>query len=157
MKSARSLEDEDAKAMPKYAFHVSGEVPGIAISELSSLFRVFNFSFKLLNLQKNVALIETSATDRDIVLISARASLLHSTTIIHKTLKHLHLSDIEKINFSFVKNPFCVRVDNLGHASYVNIEGRLASPIWRFFERRGKLPKVNCCNSQHRLKNFGNK
>ncbi len=129
--------------MPKYAFHVSGDVPSIAVSELSSLFHAFGFKFKLLNLQKDIALAETDASAKDTVLISARTALLRHTTLVHKTLKHLHLSDVGKINFAFVKSPFCVRVDNLSHASYIDVERRLASPIWWFFEKRGKLPRVS--------------
>ncbi len=129
--------------MPKYAFHLSGDVPNIAVSEISSLFLALGLKFKLTGLQKNVALVETNASAKDVIFISARSALLHSATLVHKTLKHLHLSDIGRVNFSFVKSPFCVRVDNLSHASYIDIEKRLATPIWWFFERRGKLPKVD--------------
>lgn len=129
----------------KYLFHLSGDSYELAFAELGALFEAYGLKFKILSKKFPIVIIDSSASEKDIKKISERSALLRHSGILIVSLKKLYLKDLDKVNWGFVKLPYCVRVEDLTGLEQPDIEGRLASPIWWSIARtrKGIEPEVS--------------
>jgi len=132
--------------MQKYIFHLSGESLSLATEEVKALFETYDLKYKILKQKNGLLLIESSASEKQVLKLSERSAMIKSSGILISTLKNLLLSEIGKINWNFVKMPYCVRVEDLTGDAPPGIETKLASPIWWFFEKKSKDVSVNLTN-----------
>ena len=132
----------------KYLFHLSGESYELALAELGALFEAQNSKFKMVSKRLPIIIVESQASEKDIKKISERSALLRHSGILITSLKTLYIKDLDKIDWSFVKQPYCVRVEDLTGLESPDIEGRLASPIWWYIVRtkKGVEPEVSLEN-----------
>jgi len=129
-----------------YLFHLSGEAPELALAEVKALFEAYNLKYKIKELKKHIVTIESPAAEDKVKHLSERSALIKSSGMLIGTLKNLKLKSFDAINWGFVKCPFVVRVEDLVGMVEPGIESRLASPIWNFIIRKGKIPTVNLEN-----------
>ncbi len=126
----------------KYLFELAGEDSKLALAELRALFETYNLKFKITK-KKNYVLVDSSASEKDILKFSKRSSLIRHSALIITKIKSLMLKDLDKVDWSFVKSPFCVRAEDLQNKYQRTIESKLASPIWKYLENKGKFPEVD--------------
>src|SRR3990167_6856788 len=127
--------------MNTFVFALHGKPP--ALAELKALFETYNFKFNLLKSTDELILVKSNATADDVIKICKRSSHIRDASILISELKDLRLTTLTKVNWTFVKNPFAVRVHDLLEKEHADIERRLASPIWDYLVKNGKNPSVN--------------
>ena len=127
--------------MNTFVFALHGKPP--ALAELKALFETYNFKFNLLKSTDELILVKSNAAADDVIKICKRSSHIRDASILISELKDLRLTTLTKVNWSFVKNPFAVRVHDLLEKEHADIERRLASPIWDYLVKNGKNPSVN--------------
>ncbi|MEM4714396.1 MAG: DNA methyltransferase [Candidatus Nanoarchaeia archaeon] len=122
--------------MPFLFFKLSGENLELGLKEIAMLFYP-----KKIEVQKrfdNFALIKINCKEEDLKKVR-KLAFSHFCAILIKKLKSLELKELDKINWSFVKLPFCVRVIDLTKKEFPNIEARLAGPIYDFFTHHREI------------------
>ncbi len=126
----------------KYLFQLAGENSKLALAELKALFEIYALKFKVTK-KLGYVLVDSSASEGNILKLSERSSLIRHSAIVVAKVKSLMLKDLDKVDWSFVKPPFCVRAKDLQNKYPTGIEAKLASPIWRYLESKGKIPSVD--------------
>lgn len=129
-----------------YLFHLSGESPELALAEVKALFETYSLKYEIKEKKGHLILIESSAGEGSVKKLSERSALVKSSGLLITTLRNLELKSFDKIDWSFVKSPFAVRVEDLIGIVTPGTEGKLAGPIWWFLEKHGKLPSVDLAN-----------
>jgi len=129
-----------------YLFHLSGEAPELALAEVKALFEAYNLKYKIVKLEGHIVTVESPAPEEKVKKLSERSALVKSSGLLVATLKNLELKNFDSINWSFVKMPFAVRVEDLVGIVEPGIEGKLAGPIWWSFANKGKTPAVDLAN-----------
>lgn len=128
--------------MAKYLFELSGENSELAIEEITALFETEKAKLKVLKQFNNFILGESSLSEAGVSRLMARSSLVWKAAILVKELPSLLLAELDKINWSFVKTPFCVRVEDLTGLARAKLEARLAGPIYDYFVHHDKKPDI---------------
>jgi tRNA (guanine10-N2)-dimethyltransferase len=116
--------------MAKYLFELSGDNSDLAIAELTAL---LGNALKIIKRLHPFILAESRLPEGKVSKLMERSSLIWKTSILIKELPSLLLEELDKVNWSFVKLPFCVRVDNLTKRIMPQIEARLAGPIYDYY------------------------
>ncbi len=119
--------------MAKYLFELSGENFELAIQELIALFETEGAKLKVLKQFSNFVLSESALSEGKVSTLAERSSLVWKCAVLIKELPSLLLSELDKVNWSFVKLPFCVRVDDLTGLARSRIEAKLAGPIYDYY------------------------
>ncbi|MGC8884965.1 MAG: DNA methyltransferase [Candidatus Nanoarchaeia archaeon] len=131
--------------MPYYLFKLSGESLDLGLQELQSLF--WPSKLKILEQFGYYFLVQTNLREKSLVKILERSAFVQSCALVVKRIGSLLLEDLAKVDWSFVKLPFCVRAVDLEKASAPGLEARLAGPIYDFFSHhKGKMPIVSLEN-----------
>ncbi|MEM2873833.1 MAG: DNA methyltransferase [Candidatus Nanoarchaeia archaeon] len=124
-----------------YLFQLSGESLDLAQQELEALFYPRKFIIK--KRFNNFLLVKANVSEDFVKKISERSAFLHLASLVIKELKSLMLVELDKVNWSFVKAPFCVRVIDLTNLAAPRLEARLAGPIYHhLIHERGKTPSA---------------
>ena len=118
--------------MAKYLFELSGENSELAIEELNALFETEKAKLKVLKQFNSFVLGESLLSERKVAALMEHSSLTWKVAVLIKEIPSLLLADLDKINWSFVKIPFCVRVDDLTGLARSKIEAKLAGPIFDY-------------------------
>ncbi|MGB9675170.1 MAG: hypothetical protein ACPLYW_01030, partial [Candidatus Nanoarchaeia archaeon] len=112
--------------MPYYLFKLSGESLDLGLQELQSLF--WPSKLKILKQFGYYFLVQTNLREKSLVKILERSAFVQSCALVVKRIGSLLLEDLAKVDWSFVKLPFCVRAVDLEKASAPGLEARLAGP-----------------------------
>jgi tRNA (guanine10-N2)-dimethyltransferase len=118
--------------MAKYIFELSGENFELAIQELIALFETKKAKLKVLKQFNNFVLVESALSENIVSKLMERSSLVWKAAVLIRELKSLFLGELEKVKWSFVKLPFCVRVDDLAGYARFKMEAKLAGPIYDY-------------------------
>jgi tRNA (guanine10-N2)-dimethyltransferase len=122
--------------MAKYLFELSGDNPDLAIAELDAL---LGNALKIIKRLHPFILAESRLPEGKVSKLLERSALIWKASVLIKELPSLLLEELDKVNWSFVKLPFCVRVDNLTKRIMTQIEARLAGPIYDYYiHKKGK-------------------
>jgi tRNA (guanine10-N2)-dimethyltransferase len=116
--------------MAKYLFELSGENSDLAIAELTAL---LGNALKIIKRFNSFVLGESLLSEEKVSKLLERSALIWKAAILIKEIPSLLLEDLDKVNWSFVKLPYCVRVENLTARPMPQIEARLASPIYHYY------------------------
>jgi len=128
--------------MAKYLFELSGENPNLVIQEIIALFETERAKLKVLKQFNNFVIAESNLAEGKVLALMERSSLVWKAAVLIKELPSLLLSELDKVKWSFVKLPFCVRVENLTNRLLPQIEAHLAGPIYDYYvhkKQRGAL------------------
>ncbi len=128
--------------MATYLFEVAGENFDLAIQELLALFEIERAKLNVLRQFKNFIIGESLLSEGRVSELMERSSLVWKCAVLVKELPSLLLEDLGKVNWGFVKPPFCVRVDNLTARQMQNIEANLAGPIYSYFIHHKAKPNL---------------
>lgn len=121
----------------KYIVALSGENVSLAISELEALFSPNKLS--VVKQTKAQIIINSEIKENELIKLANRSAMLKSVSTHIADMNNLFLNAFDKINWSWVKSPFCVRVQDLTKSKGPEIESHLASLIWQ----KLKNPSVN--------------
>lgn len=122
--------------MAKYLFELSGDNSDLAIQELTAL---LGNALKIIKRFNSFVLGESLLSEEKVSTLMERSALIWKAAILIREIPSLLLEDLDKVNWSFVKLPFCVRVDNLTKRIMPQIEARLAGPIYDYYiHHKGK-------------------
>ena len=134
--------------MATYLFEVAGENFDLAIQELLALFETEKSKLKVLKQFNNFVTGESLLPAEKVSALMARSSLVWKCALLIKEIPSLLLEELGKVNWDFVKTPFCVRVDNFTARQMPNIEANLAGPIYDYFVHHKTKPNliVNLAN-----------
>jgi len=125
--------------MAKYLFELSGENSELAIAELTAL---LGNTIKIIKRLQRFVLVESQLSEEKISKAMQRSALIWKASLLIKEIPSLLLDELGKVNWSFVKLPFCVRVDNLTDRPLGGIEARLAGPIFDYYVHHNEKAKV---------------
>ena len=122
--------------MAKYLFELSGDNPDLAIQDLTAL---LGDALKIIRRFNSFVLAESQLSEEKVSKLMERSALVWKASILIKELPSLLLEELDKVNWAFVKLPFCVRVDNLTKRIMPQIEASLAGPIYDYYiHKKGK-------------------
>jgi len=125
--------------MALYIAELSGESFDISLEELKALFETTGHKASVkTRYNHKFVLLESSLSPSEARKLAERSSMLKLITEIVKEIKSLSLKDIGKVNWSFVQNPFCVRIEDLTGEQFPDIEARLAGPIFDYLVHKGR-------------------
>ncbi len=119
--------------MAKYLFELSGENLDLAIQEITALFGTEKAKLKVLEQFNSFVVGESALSEGKVSELMERSSLIWKAAVLIKELPSLLLSELDKVKWSFVKLPFCVRVDDLTGLARSRIEAKLAGPIYDYY------------------------
>jgi tRNA (guanine10-N2)-dimethyltransferase len=127
----------------QYLFELSGESPALALEELAALF--YPNKINIIKNFNDFVLLESDLKEIKVREIAGRSAFLHSAAVVVAKLKSLLLKELDKVGWSFVEIPFCVRAIDLTGAEFPGIEARLAGPIYDYFahHKGGNAPFVS--------------
>lgn len=128
-----------------YLFELSGESLKLAEAELAGLFNSIAANFSVGKRFSNFILVESKVGEAAVRQLSERSAFLRLSAIVVKELNSLLLKELDKVSWSFVKIPFCVRAIDLAGTKASGLEARLAGPIYDYLvhHRTGHHPVVS--------------